>query len=268
MTSLWHAFLAEHSIDEPGRGGPPWVMAHRGYSGVAPENTLPAIEAARLIGCDYIEIDLANTSDGVPVIIHDDDVDRTTDGKGDVDKKTFAQLADVDAGSWRGPGYTGVTVPRLDEVLAGFQSHGGRLLLEFKDYWDPVSVGTVGEMIREAELSENVIIQSFNVDTVRSMRDIVPDLPRGLLRFVPRLEDLELIEELGAICYNPGLRGFMLRQKTAAEILAHDIGMFVWTADKPEDWDRLMEIGVNGIISNQPGRLQGYIAAKFGKGEE
>src|SRR5215213_2070447 len=106
-------------------------VGHRGYSAVAPENTLPALAAAVLAGCTYVEFDVRTTADGVPVVIHDRTVDRTTDGSGHVWDLTLDEIRRLDAGSWFSPAYAGVRVPLLTEVLDLLRPHP-ELLLEIK----------------------------------------------------------------------------------------------------------------------------------------
>lgn len=261
MATSWSEYA--RTLDPPRSDGKPLVIAHRGYSSIAPENTLAAIDAAALIGSDFIEIDIALTRDAIPVLLHDDTVNRTTDATGRLSAMDWAQARELDAGSWRGHGYVGQRIPTLAQVLAAAKASGGRLLLEFKDYWPLEHVRTAAGLLRESGLDASAIVQSFNIDTVRNLRTVLPDVPRGLLRYVPRLEDLRLIEELEVVTYNPGLRGFHMRTEVCGDLLASGVGVMVWTADKPADWEKLMGAGITGIITNHPGRVQGYLAAKF-----
>ena len=93
------------------------VVAHRGHELVAPENTLPSFRAALDLGVEYLEVDMRVTKDGVPVVIHDATVDRTTNGSGQVTQLTFAEIRALDAGSWFSPEFAGVQVPTVEEVL-------------------------------------------------------------------------------------------------------------------------------------------------------
>src|SRR5919112_1912922 len=112
------------------RSKPMQNVAHRGYSAVAPENTLPAFAAAGPAGATLVEFDVRTTADGVPVVIHDRTVDRTTNGTGAVWELTADEVRALDAGSWFSPAYAGVRVPLLTEVLDMLA--GARLLLEIK----------------------------------------------------------------------------------------------------------------------------------------
>jgi glycerophosphoryl diester phosphodiesterase len=95
----------------------PLIIAHRGYSQAAPENTIPAIEAAIKADLDYVELDVRLTADGVPVLMHDSDVDLTTNGEGPISTKTYAETRALDAGSWFSEGFAGTSIPSLEKAL-------------------------------------------------------------------------------------------------------------------------------------------------------
>lgn len=267
MTSAWQQFLETTGLDDPHETGRPWVSAHRGYSGAAPENTLAAIDSARAVGVDFIEFDVTRSADGVPIVIHDDTLDRTSDGTGTVEGKTAAELADVDTGSWLGPGFAGSRIPTLAELLASFTRHGGRMLFEFKGLWEPAGANTVCDMIRDAGLASSVLVQSFSAKTVRNLRDVAPDLPRGLLRSAPRKSDLELLPELDAAVYNPSVQGLLHRPDVMRQALATGVGTFVWFVDEQSQWRQLLDFGVSSIITDHPARLQGYLDAVLGEAD-
>jgi glycerophosphoryl diester phosphodiesterase len=155
-------------------------VAHRGYSAVAPENTMPALAAAVLGGATHIEFDVRTTADGVPVVIHDRTVDRTTGGTGHIWELTVDQVRDLDAGAWFSPAYAGARVPLLSEVLdlPGLP----QLLLEIKPPATLDEVKTIIGMVAERGLLERTIVQSFDPEVVRLVREAAPDVRRGLLR--------------------------------------------------------------------------------------
>lgn len=257
-------FLRERGIAErPGSGTRPLVIAHRGYSAVVPENSLAAVDAARALGVDFIEVDASTSADGVPVIIHDPELDRTTNRKGPVVSLTAEELSFVDAGSWMGPGFTGVRVPTLAAVMRDIQHRGGELLLELKGEWSPGAVARISELVVETGTADRMVVQAFNTDTLATCRDLLPMVTRFLLRMVPRPEDIETARSLGAVAINPSYRGFSLRKSVVAEIRDNDLGVFVWTVDEMNEWRELLDAQVDGIITNQPGRLQGFLAGRF-----
>lgn len=241
----------------------PWVIAHRGYSGAAPENTLAAVDAARMVGADWIEVDLHVSGDGTPTVIHDQSVDRTTDGSGAVGKLDDDTLSRLDAGSWAGPGFAGQRLPKLDTLLKDVSAKGGRLLLELKGEWSPGAVAAVAGSIIDEGMADRTVVQSFSVATLAFLRDIAPLVERCLLRTVPREDDLAVVDDLHALAYNPSVRGFFMRRGVVDRFLDAGFGMFVWTVDDPASWEKLCGAGVHGIITNLPATLQGYLAAKY-----
>lgn len=247
----------------PGADAPPWVIAHRGYSGVAPENTLAAVDAARALGVDLIEVDINLSADGTPIVIHDQTLSRTTGSHGTIAQLSDERISLADAGGWLGPGYAGQRVSPLRTVLAALRAHGGSLLLELKHDWSPGAVSRVAEEIIAAGMSDRTIVQSFSARTVGACRDLAPMVPRCLLRMVPKEGDLELAAELEAIGINVSMRGYGLRRELVEEAMRAGFGVFVFTVDTAREWERLLAGRVHGLITNQPGRLQGYLAAKY-----
>src|SRR4051812_43743701 len=137
-------------------------VAHRGYSAVAPENTLPALAAGVLAGASFIEFDVRTTVDGVPVVIHDRTVDRTTTGSGPVWELTWADVAALDAGSWFSPAYAGLRVPLLAEVLDLLApADSVELLIEIKPPATAGQVQTILDMVSERGLLGRTVVQSF-----------------------------------------------------------------------------------------------------------
>ncbi|GAA1508593.1 MULTISPECIES: glycerophosphodiester phosphodiesterase [Brevibacterium] len=257
-------FLHERGIVErPGAGRRPLVIAHRGYSAVVPENSLAAVDAARALGVDFIEVDTSTSADGVPVILHDADLDRTTNRKGPVAGLTAEELSFVDAGSWMGPGFHGVRIPTLAAVMRDIQHRGGELLLELKGEWSSGAVARIAELVVETGIADRMIVQSFNIETLETCRDMLPMAARFLLRMVPKPEDIEIARELGAVAINPSYKGFTMRRSVVTEIMDNDLGVFVWTADEMNEWRELLTAEVDGIITNHPGRLQGFLAGRF-----
>lgn len=156
----------------PKRG--PFISAHRGFSSAAPENTLPALEAALDAGADVAEIDVGLTSDGHLVLLHDHTLDRTTTGTGPVTAKTLAEIRELDAGSWFGAEFAGTSVPTLDEVLDWSRGRLG-ILLEMKNCpeRDPRFIDAVIDTIDRHDASGWVLPAGFDhpsVDAVAARR--------------------------------------------------------------------------------------------------
>ncbi|GLY94778.1 glycerophosphodiester phosphodiesterase family protein [Actinoplanes sp. NBRC 103695] len=234
-------------------------VAHRGYSAVAPENTLPALAAAVHGGATHIEFDVRTTADGVPVVIHDRTVDRTTDGSGYVWDLTLAEIRALDAGSWFSPAFRGARVPLLAEVIDLLAtSPGVELLLEIKPPASAEEVERIVEML--GDLAGRTILQSFDPEVVRLARDVAPRVRRGLLRLRFEADTVPLAASLGVVCCNPSVKDVLGDPATVASLVAQGIDVMPWTANDITEWTALAEAGVAGLITDHTGELTGWAA--------
>lgn len=247
---------------EAQRSTRPLVIAHRGSSSLAPQNTLAAFESAWRSGADSIEIDIQLDADGAPVVIHDDTVDATTNGSGAVAEMHSDELRRLDAGSWFSPAYAGQRIPTFDEVLELLVAREGiELLLELKGDWDAAGVQVAVDAIRAAGLTDRVLAQSFSRETVAALRDVAPELRRGLLVFEVDHTLLDVCAELGVVACNPH-GGLLLDDQTLLPRLqAAGVQVMVWTANEPEHWALLVEARVDAIITDRPDALVGWLSA-------
>lgn len=224
---------------------------------------MAAFESAWRAGADVIELDIQLSADGQAVVIHNDTLDETTDGTGPVSTRTAAQVGRVDAGSWFSPHYAGQRVPLLGEVLDWLSERDGLgLLLEFKGEWDPAPVSTVVEQIERAGVGGRTVAQSFAVSTVRALADVAPDLRRGLLIDSFAEDTFSLCAQLRVAQCNPS--GLILMDHPQVLGLIQERGMqaMVWTANEVAHWDALVDLGADGIITDRPDRLRGYLAGR------
>lgn len=237
-------------------------VAHRGYSALAPENTLPALAAAVLGGATYVEFDVRTTADDVPVVIHDRTVDRTTDGTGHVWDLTADEVRALDAGSWFSPAYAGVRVPLLAEVLDLVREPGPELLLEIKPPADADQVKRILDMVADRGLLERTVVQSFDPQIVRTVREVAPDVRRGLLRLRFEADTVPLARELDVVCCNPSVADVLGDPATVAELTAAGIEVMPWTANDMAEWPALVDAGVAGLITDHAGELTGWARAR------
>ncbi|WP_435973008.1 glycerophosphodiester phosphodiesterase [Streptomyces sp. Qhu_M48] len=243
-------------------GAPPTVIAHRGASSAAPENTLVSDEVARRGGAVWIENDVQPSKDGVPYILHDTTVDRTTDGTGAVRSLTAAQLDALDAGSWFAPAYTGTRVPTLAAQLADLRVRGGNLLLEIKGRHSHAEVARIVREIRSQGMTDRVFVQSFDIPSLRYARALAPELPLGLLRSTLDADPVALAEELDLAAYNVSDAALATRPAVVGALHAAGVAVNVWTVDTPARWAALEALGVDGIITNRPTELGGWSAGR------
>lgn len=241
------------TLREPGEPGV--IIAHRGDSSIAPENTMPAFMSTTNAGAKYFEIDLRLSKDGVPVILHDKTVDRTTNGAGAVAELTIDDLRGLDAGSWFSHSFAETTVPTLDEALAFAAASGTNVVIEYKGAWGKTDISKTVAMINAAGLQGRVIAQSFNEKTVAHVSEVAPGLPVGWLTQKINASIVATAQEIGADAVNP-------RHATARSVaLAHQarLAVFVWTHDTDADWEALTSMGVDGIITNRPEALHAWM---------
>jgi glycerophosphoryl diester phosphodiesterase len=249
-------------------------VAHRGYSAVAPENTLPALAAGVLAGATFIEFDVRTSADGVPMVIHDRTVDRTTDGTGHVWELTRDEIAGLDAGSWFSPAYAGIPVPLLSEVLDLLAPHAARpdlpeagvagpieLLLEIKPPATTGQVEAILAQVGERGLLARTVVQSFDPEVVRLAGEVAPEVRRGLLRHGFDDDQVTLAKELGLDFCNPSLVAVLDDPGTVAELRDNGVRVMPWTANDPEQWPALVDAGVAGLITDHTGTLTGWSSA-------
>jgi len=236
-------------------------VAHRGYSAVAPENTLPAFAAAVLGGATLVEFDVRSTADGVPVVIHDRRVDRTTTGSGHVWDRTLAELAALDAGSWFSPAYAGARVPTLSATLDLLAPSAAGLLLEIKPPATLAEVTEIIELVRKYDLLDRAVVQSFDPEVVRLVRSVAPEVRRGLLRLRFEADTVPLARELDVVCCNPSVADVLGDRATVAALAGHGIEVMPWTANDLSEWPALTGTpGVTGLITDRVAELTGWSA--------
>jgi glycerophosphoryl diester phosphodiesterase len=220
-----------------------------------PENTKHAFVKALDLGAKAIEFDVQLTRDDVPVIIHDETLERTTDGKGRVAKTDFKVLGKLDAGSWFGASFAGLEIPTLKEVLATF---GGRVLLNIELKPDGKRtkklVKKVADLVEEHDLLGDVVFSSFDEKALKILRDEVPEARIGILTEPGDLDGaMALASLLGA--ENLHAHVAMVDTELVARCRRMGLKLWAWTANEPGEIALLAAIGVDGIFSDHPERV-------------
>jgi len=236
----------------------PLVFAHRGASDMAPENTLAAFQAALEVGANGIELDVTRCATGEVVVIHDDTVDRTTNGAGRVDSLPFYALRELDAGSWFGSEFAGERIPTLQEVLDRF-GHRLRINIEIKgrNLRGDGLEEEIAEMIRVRSLQKEVILSSFNPAVLIRARRVAPELRRGLLYapdlpiYLSRAWSLPLVRP---DALHP--EHTMVDERLVRWAHRHGLRVAAWTVDETQEMERLIRLGVDMIITNHPRKLR------------
>lgn len=241
----------------------PLIIAHRGASTLAPENTMAAFKLAKQLNADGIELDVQLSSDRKLVVIHDRKLDRTTNGRGKVDKLAWSEMKDLDAGSKFGDQFKNEPLPLLEDV---FEELGGKLLInvELKNNDTPHDglAEPVIKLIQKMNLIDSVILSSFNDINLLQAKSLEPRIGRGLLTF-PGLPGAPDRRPNGRRLQFTAIHPYFGDVKPRMVTRFHDLGMQVnvWTVDKDEDLLRMKALGVDMIICNDPKHAREVIEA-------
>lgn len=229
------------------------IIAHRGASGLAPENTIAGMKLAIEYGCDGIETDLQLTKDGEVVVFHDWSVERTTDGKGQIRDLTFEEISKLDNGSWFSEEFKGERVPRLEDLLEVVPENL-ILNLELKSQaFDSRGLEEkVMEILKENNRKENIIISSFNHESLKRVREVDKTIKLGILYegYLLGLDEYIRNLNLDISSVHPGVS--YTDQALINEIHSKDLLGYIWTVNDKESVERLKGYGVDGIITNYP----------------
>ncbi|MGW8376021.1 glycerophosphodiester phosphodiesterase family protein [Streptomyces sp. ODS28] len=213
------------------------TVGHRGVMGVEPENTLRSFVRAEREGLPFIELDLHLSKDGALVVMHDADVDRTTDGKGPIGDFTLAELRELDAGE-------GERIPVFEEVLDAVSAP---LQAEIKDR---AAARVLAGVIEERGLHERITVISFHDEALRETRSLLPDIPLVLVAGKSSPSVPDRAQEVGA-----GMVSCELKHLTE-EIVGrcHEAGIKVisWTVNTEDELARARELGLDGVVTDMP----------------
>ncbi len=245
------------------------VIAHRGGAALWPENTLFAFEQAVNLGVDMLEMDIHSSADDALVVIHDSTVNRTTDGKGKVNALTLEQLQALDAGyAWTaddGESYLyrgrGLVIPTLEAVFAAFPAMPMRI--DIRQTTPPIYEAFC-ELIHKYKMEERVIALSANAENLLAFRGVCPEVASSMS--VPEMSLFALLNHnFLEQPYSPTAQTFdapayygnipLLTARMVQETHRQGKTVFAWTIDKPAQMRYMLELGVDGIITNYPDRL-------------
>jgi len=236
------------------------VYAHRGYSGKYPENTMLAFRKAVEVGCDGVEMDVQLSRDGIPVVIHDELVDRTTNGTGYVKDYTLEELKKLDASKVR-PGEWGAQeIPSFDEFCEWLASVDIVANVELKTsiiYYPEIERKCV-EIIRKHGVENKILFSSFNHISMLRVKELAPEIPRGAL------VEIEGLMYAGYYCQQNNIQFYhpdfcLLSKEAVEECKEHGVGINVWTVNDLDSFEKLVEWGVEGIITNYPAVPYGWL---------
>lgn len=225
----------------------PTIIAHRGYSARYPENTHAAFAAAIDSGAHMIEMDATLTRDGEAVIVHDERVDRTTDGHGRVCDFSLEEIRRLDAGGWFGRRFTGEQVPTLEEVV---RRYGGKIFLNIEMKRAAVANRLV-EVVVEGEARQRVLVSSFSRRALTAVKRLAPDIPLALLsRSAADRKALSFCLQLGTYSWHPSLRD--MSRDSISPFTAAGLRVYPYTVNTREEMARVFGMGASGIITDDP----------------
>jgi len=235
--------------------GVPLTIAHRGDPAAAPENTLPAFEAALASGADVLELDLRMTADEQVVIFHDELLDRTTTATGPLAERTLAELRILDAGSWYGSAWAGTRIPTFDEFLPLLQASDARALIELKGLWTVDALRLIIAGIYRHGVQDRVVLASFELPTLFELWREAPSLARAVI--VRRLPDdpVAFAASVGAKTVVTSLRSFAVDPDAAQTLRDSGLTVIVYTLNRGDLWQQALDLGVDGVVTDSPRRL-------------
>jgi glycerophosphoryl diester phosphodiesterase len=251
----------------------PLVIAHRGGAGLWPENTLVAFHAAAEMGVDLLEMDVHSSADGNLVVIHDDTVDRTTNGSGSVNKLSLDQLKELDAGyhwsSDQGLSFPfrgqGLEIPTLDEVFSDLADHP--MNIEIKQV-DPPIIIQFCQLIRDYGMQERVLVASFDPRTLGDFRRACPEVATSTTSTEVRILYFLSQAGLGAL-YRPAAEAIqvpehsgnyhVLSDKFIKTSIGKNMQLHAYTINEVADMSRLLDTGLAGLITDYPDMMLGLL---------
>lgn len=233
----------------------PKVIGHRGAKAYAPENTLASIETAASIGVEWVELDVKLTKDGVPIIFHDEELDRTTNGTGLVAETNYEDLRDLDAGSWFGDSFASVRIPTLEEAVDILLKHNLGLNLEIKPCpgrEKETAEVALDHLSQYWDERDNLLISSFQHVSLEAAMDLAPDWARGLLIGGDEMPEnwKEIADYLDVKTINLGSR--LVTRQVADEVMDLELPLLVYTVNDPMQARQLQKLGVDAFFSDNP----------------
>lgn len=235
----------------------PPVIGHRGAAAMAPENTLAGFACAAACGAAWVELDVQLSGDGVPVVFHDDRLERTSSGRGRVVETPAAELARLDAGSWFGQAFAGERIPTLMEALEAIAGLGLGVNIEVKaDEADGARTAAVSLALAVRHWPVDRVpplVSSFAVSALAAAAEVVPRWPRGLLLAGWPPDWQKLAGKLGCVSVNVDQR--RLTAPRARAVKTAGLGLLAYTVNDAERARQLWEWGADGVFTDDPQSL-------------
>lgn len=233
----------------------PLIIAHRGASAEAPENSLAAFMLGVMQKCDMIELDVHLTKDKQVVVIHDHTLDRTTNGIGEIANLNYEDIKGYDCGKWFSDQYAEEYVPLLEEVLTKVPANV-QFNVEIKAAGTPGMVSSLIDVLRKCDRVESTVISSFHYGCLTELKKQLPEIRIGLLYHKDVADFKKFEEESGVEVFSLHPHHPLVTESYMEIANAAGKAVYPWTVDGEPDLRKLIDLGVAGIITNKPGLLR------------
>lgn len=241
----------------------PPVIGHRGAAAYAPENTLESIRTAAEMGVQWVEFDVKLTKDSVPILFHDETLDRTTNGSGLVAERTLDEIRDLEAGSWFSDGFAGIKIPTLEEAIDVLMQHNLGMNLELKPCpgrEKETAEATLDLLSKVWDEHDKILISSFQYVSLETAMDMAPDWARGLLLETEWPDNWkELADYLDATTIN--INGNTATRDMVEEIIDLEKPILAYTINDPLRARLLRSWGVDAVFTDDPDAIKSNLFA-------
>ncbi len=241
----------------------PTIVAHRGFSARAPENTLAAIEAAIEAGARQIEWDLHTAACGTPVVFHDFDLERTTDGTGPIADRTYEELRELDAGAWFSDSFQGEVIPTFEQALETVAGRADHVYAEIKGTRSNSDLAGIAEVARRSGMADRLTFISLDWPLLEGVRTFDPRVPLGYIVTAPKVlqEAIDCAELDGNAVLSLRHRIVLDAPGTVDRISGHGLACVVWTVNDTGEADELLDAGIRVFTTDEVERLLVWAAA-------
>ena len=245
-----------------------WLVGHRGAAGHAPENTMASFECAQNMGAEFVECDIHLSRDKEVIVMHDERVERTTDGAGLIKDLTLAQIKRLDAGKWHSKKFKGEKVPTLKELLSWAKhktsKHGYQMGVAVEIKNEPVRYLDIAErlveVLEETGMSQRVIVISFDHGIVKRVKIVDKRIATGILYNEPMEDPIQRAFDMKAEAIFP--RRHMITKELVRKAHAEGLAVATWTVNEPAEMKKIIACGIDAIASNFPDRLDKILEKK------
>lgn len=229
------------------------IIAHRGASAYAPENTLAAFQLAVEHGVESIELDVRLTKDGIPVICHDARINRTSNGKGFIHKMTLEELKTYDFGSWFSPTFQGERIPTLEEVFTLLKGEQIDINIEIKQ--GPMIQAGVEQAVidttKKFGFTDRILVSSFDHVAVKRTKELCSDIKVGFLLYAQLINPFDYLEQSGVSLFSIHINYYYVTADLLEQAHARGMKVYAYTLDNTKTGKKLENMGLDGVITNK-----------------